>query len=471
MRDTSAPEKAPEPVYTQPEPNAPVDMGEEEVEVAQGSDVWRGVARLSLDFVPTPCVSLKISYDPPAGPPLPVFLRSTRPMGFRFPRHAQLVEMQLTSRCERRHGSAAPQGEAAFRPARGALVLGDEGEQASKLVFHLVSFPDFMPPPDPGRPQFSRREERPPAAVLEADGWRISIWSLTDPFTRPKFWGRLWKTGYSMTHVGTAERADRSRFSAQEARGLLECLHFYLSFARAAWAGVALPVALDSNGQRLWSGLYISSAAPDSQICLSWFGGVYGEYLVGAFPGYYRLWQAPRWRDPLQKIIYWYVSAASGGSGLGVETGLILSQVALESLAWTFCVKQKKSVSASTFKGRGLTAADKFRLLASSLDLPLPIPTQLRALMTCLNGQPNKKWQDAMDAVTDIRNSLVHPGRSHSPSEDAYFEAWKLSLWYIELALLRLCEYNGRYANRLDYPPHLHAHPREEMDRVPWAKP
>ena len=56
---------------------------------------------------------------------------------------------------------------------------------------------------------------------------------------------------------------------------------------------------------------------------------------------------------------------------------------------------------------------------------------------------------DSMDAITDIRNGLVHPDKDGEPPDGAYFEAWKLSLWYIDLILLRLCAFDGNYASRI----------------------
>jgi hypothetical protein len=44
------------------------------------------------------------------------------------------------------------------------------------------------------------------------------------------------------------------------------------------------------------------------------------------------------------------------------------------------------------------------------------------------------------------------------------FEAWNLSMWYTELVLLWLFDFDGRYRNRLN----LEAGPYE-TEPVPWA--
>jgi hypothetical protein len=139
---------------------------------------------------------------------------------------------------------------------------------------------------------------------------------------------------------------------------------------------------------------------------------------------------------------------------------LILAQTALELLAWTHCVQDRKMVSPAAFSRRGLSAADKLRLLASSLSVPKEISSSLSAL----HGKRGKKWDDGMDAITSIRNSLVHPNIQSESSDHPYYEACELSLWYIDMILLRLCGHNGNYANRLTKPRWTGA-----VELVPWG--
>jgi hypothetical protein len=72
-----------------------------------------------------------------------------------------------------------------------------------------------------------------------------------------------------------------------------------------------------------------------------------------------------------------------------------------------------------------------------------------------------RRWLDSPHALTEIRNNITHPERPAQYS-NAYFEAWSLGLWYLELALLRICGYNGSYSNRLV------AKLVGEVEDVPW---
>jgi hypothetical protein len=185
---------------------------------------------------------------------------------------------------------------------------------------------------------------------------------------------------------------------------------------------------------------------------------MHGELLSEAFPGFLALWEDTRWHTPLWKAIYWYLLA----NGSNSDAALILAQTALELLAWTCCVEDRKMISADAFEPRGLSAADKLRLLASALELPLEIPSSLSAL----HGRPGKKWQDAPDAITGTRNVLVHPHAKVPVPEGAYYEAANLSLWYLEMILLRLSGHRGKYSNRLAPSPRYTGC----VESVPWAK-
>ncbi|MER3426462.1 MAG: hypothetical protein C4299_04850, partial [Thermoleophilia bacterium] len=117
-------------------------------------------------------------------------------------------------------------------------------------------------------------------------------------------------------------------------------------------------------------------------------------------------------------------------------------------------------LSSNTFKKT--PASDKFRLLFSSLDIPIDLPhetDELRRLKEEMN------WLDAPHALTEIRNSLAHAERKHRGKfRGAYYEAWNLGLWYLELSILGICGYAGTYGNR------LRGRWVGEIEEVPWEK-
>lgn len=78
-------------------------------------------------------------------------------------------------------------------------------------------------------------------------------------------------------------------------------------------------------------------------------------------------------------------------------------------------------------------------------------------------------WQDAPKALVELRHGYVHANRDQrkvvlSASNLATFEAWQLSLWYQELALLYLVDHRGEYRNRMT------AEWLGQVEAVPWSK-
>jgi len=169
-------------------------------------------------------------------------------------------------------------------------------------------------------------------------------------------------------------------------------------------------------------------------------------------------WDDENWREALREIIYWYLNA--NYSPRGIDAGIILTQAAIERLSYEYAVKDKKLIEAKGFKD--LRASDKFRLLFSSLDISIDIPTtvpELKKLAKRFN------WLDAPHAMTEVRNTLVHPEhKQRGQFRSAIYETWNLGLWYLELSLLRICGYSGTYSNRLV------SEWVGQVEDVPWKK-
>ena len=171
------------------------------------------------------------------------------------------------------------------------------------------------------------------------------------------------------------------------------------------------------------------------------------------------LWSDPGWQDAVNEAIYWYLN--SNYSPRGIDAGIILTQTAIERLCFAHSVENGKFISLEGFNK--LAAADRFRLLFASLNIPQEIPAMLTETTKLAKEHT---WVDAPQALTEMRNEKVHPQHKKRGKFDAaIYEAWTFSLWYVEMVLLRLCGYSGSYANRLTSPRGV-----GEVENVPWAR-
>ena len=79
-----------------------------------------------------------------------------------------------------------------------------------------------------------------------------------------------------------------------------------------------------------------------------------------------------------------------------------------------------------------------------TLTLSVEIPQTTRNVLP-----QNLAGLDGMQLITRIRNKLVHPSTAAPLAPDTFYEVWKLSMWYIECAILRIAGYTGKHANRV----------------------
>ncbi|QDU27359.1 hypothetical protein ETAA8_24460 [Anatilimnocola aggregata] len=440
------------PVYTQNFANEPISFGNHSIDFEVDGVTLNYEADFRLRFAPRDRLEIVCPMNGDEGPAIHT-LFDRGDLQLRFTKRNVSFDALFSSA----HGS---KGTLEFVPARSAICATAPSNCISRAVVHLFNLPKFLSAQD-----YIFRTHEPPLfggcrcgrVVLRFDGWTITI--AANLQTGKMLEELKEKGGYAITHICEIVREDSSQFSTKSVTEIITCLQYFLSFAFGRWSAVALPVGFDENGRVVheeWGLPMVSDGAWNSS--QSWFCEQEGEILSQVFPGFANLFFQKTWRKALTNALYWYLGASDRGVGIGVDTGLILAQTALEGLAWTYCVEDKKLVTKDAFAPRGLSAANRLRLLTTSLGIPSEIPKELRTL----HAQPGKQWEDGLEAVTKIRNGLVHSGEIKGLPEGAFYDAWRLSMWYLDLVLLRLCGHEGNYANRIT------RRAVWESSRVPW---
>jgi hypothetical protein len=278
---------------------------------------------------------------------------------------------------------------------------------------------------------------------LRADGWRFQVTPLPGDLASAALYKKVGAARKRLTQRAILTRQDGSRFSADDCRRVLDALHLFLSFANGQWMTFMHVRGLAPDQEVVWQEWGTRWFKPWTQVQYVWFDPYHGETLAEAFPGFFDVWgKDAQTREILHTAVYWYIQ--SNCLAAGYDGSLILSQVALEGITESILTKMTPAISHADFK-KLRSAAERFECLFKSFAIPLQIPTSLPALQgvnTLSNGGPA--------AVTRLRNLVAH-----SPSyEEAapVFEAWLLAQWYLEMVLLRLCNFRGKYSNRTARP-------------------
>ncbi|MCP1381768.1 HEPN domain-containing protein [Runella salmonicolor] len=177
------------------------------------------------------------------------------------------------------------------------------------------------------------------------------------------------------------------------------------------------------------------------------------------------LWQDKNDRNFLNSVIHWYVEA-NNQSGF-VDGSIIMAQTALE-LIYNWLIIEKKGLLLGN-DAENIAAANKIRLLLSQLNINNNIPFSFTNLQSYLSS--NKEAKDAPDAIVQIRNSIVHSQAEKRKKlalidNNTLYETLQLCLWYIEMSILYILEFNGKYYNRCSGATYL----GEGDELVPWIK-
>lgn len=324
------------------------------------------------------------------------------------------------------------------------------------LIFHIANFHDYS-----GEHVHNSSGYWRGRLLLEADGWRVTIDSL-----EPKIREELMKSlkddgGYAITHIAKLERIDAQELVLEEALDVLNGLSYFLAFVRGMWIGPLFPVGFDSGNSCLWKQWTFYPASSYKEVA-SWFPLQEPEKLTMAFVGFMKRWTDSNWREPLKLAIHWYVE--SNLQAGAVEGSIIMTQAAFELL-------YEKLLGGPSIKNH--QGHEKLEKLFRNAKLPLNLTAQsydlnllgnLLVFVKYLKERNNSSSAtNIAKAITEIRNRITHPKHKNGTLEihpadlreihpaDLRKEAWRVGLWYLELVLLDLFEYQGTYKNRLKF--------------------
>ena len=276
--------------------------------------------------------------------------------------------------------------------------------------------------------------------------------------------------GFAFTHTGVLKKCDGNKFSVEQADDKLKALHYFFSFVRGAWCSPMLKIG-SADGEVNWEIWSIPNLTPWKSVS-SWFNGVEPKIIEETFEGFMSQWDdRDTWRETIKTAVHWYVEANICAGG--VEGAIVLTQTALELLAWVYLVETPSTPAYNIPEFKNMQADHKIRLLLESMKIPVHIPKDLNKLIEFRNELRERKKQkyDGPQIFTFIRNQIVHD-RTDNPDKmsdmpfDVKSETKELGLWYLELVLLFLCKHRGNYYRR-----YVHGYHDERIACVPWIEP
>ena len=460
------------PVYSTETVNQSIPLGRDTLRIECEGEEYTCPGEAVLQLKRNLCLTLNADFSSPPLPPDLGMLLATAKGAIKVhygsrarPVNALLVH--LTSH----FGPGGSSGTGTFIPNPERLTICDDRcKRLAAVTFHVMNFPAFLSQgPYSADFLYEPKGKRLGRAVLEHDGWQIELQTL--PTAGDLIKQLRAEGGFAITHVGRLTHKNGSTFQASQAEEVLKDLHLFLSFARGLWVPLVLPVGEDEQGNRVfesWDRRLATAWEPRS----AWFDERNGQTLAELFPGFINLLHDSRLGEAVRAALYWYLRSNRPGE-VGVDSGVILSQAALERLTTAYLPRKKKK--------RKLAPDDNatchFRRAFLDLGIPTDIPTDMEALSTGQSKHvwkdwkyqkdpPEAVWTDLPEAVVKVRNDLVHAeARLPMRVEEVVADAWQSAQWYIELTILALAGYRGDYSNRLRKDQWV-----GEVQKVPWAR-
>lgn len=338
----------------------------------------------------------------------------------------------------------------------GNVVFGDRSIRVDKVQFELVNFRDFV-----GSGVKDETTLRMNRLVLENDKHKIIIdkrADYNDLLMELKNTG-----GYIPLYTGILQKKSGRSISFKESNDVINCMKHFLDFLNGRRCSALFQVGI-YKGVEKWKD-YTPSLPDPYKYVTTWPRFAFDAHLNDMWKRFYELYQDEGDRDCLTSIIYWYVEANGNTSRL--EASIVMVQNALE-LMYNWLIVEKRKIIIGE-ESLNLSASNKIRLLLSQINVEATIPESFVELQKYSQNKKGVTPNDAPEILVYVRNAIVHSSEVKrkaliETSDVVKSQVTHLGIWYIELIMLHIFGYQGKYFNRTDS--------KGDIEQsVPWVVP
>ena len=338
------------------------------------------------------------------------------------------------------------------------LVTGlDTTELLHSVRFGLVNFPDYMNSGflAPYEDEDGRRGFRVGRTIqLGGAPWLVEVTPVKNH--KEVHASLRQQGGFGLTHWGSINRADASSFSRESVQSLITALTLFFSFARGLHCGLTLVTGFNQADEKVWEQWGVSNVE-SWRGHQSWFDTLNGKILEDVFPGFWTQYQSLAIDDRKRLALEWYLDS---NAQKALHSSIVLTQAALERLSYeTVGARLRRGQSGrKDDEKEGEWIARALYNIGAVSKIP-PACVQLEQF------RKTNRLKHGPHAIVEIRDDLIHHKMEYGVlSGDIYHEARELGLWYVEMLLLKLFDYQGEYSNRLTQKW------RGQVELVPWAQ-
>ncbi len=335
-----------------------------------------------------------------------------------------------------------------------SAVIGDKSIAVSKICFSIPNLRDFFGDPI----KISKNGVGRNRMTFDTDEFLIIVDKL------PKFddlkKSLKSKGGYLFLYSGEIIKKNGAIYH-EEMKDISICFSNFLSFLNGRRCSIYVAQGIYENNT-IWTD-FTPNRVDLYKTVRSWPCRFALEGLNEAWRKFYNILNVDKEEGFLNSIIHWYLEANCNPI---IDNAIVLTQIGLELVYNWYVVEQKKILIGPD--SENISAANKIRLLLSQIGLKNDLPSSFIELRNYIE---QNKLPDGIEAFVQIRNALVHSQQEKRRKLDkisptVLYQANELGLWYLELSILKIIDFNGKYQFRCSDK----AWPKENEMLVPWME-
>ncbi|MFK7948390.1 MAG: hypothetical protein AB8G11_12440 [Saprospiraceae bacterium] len=251
---------------------------------------------------------------------------------------------------------------------------------------------------------------------------------------------KLKKTGGYFNIYAGLLRKKEGTISLEETQDILYSFNTFISILNGRRISTLFLKGL-LNDNQIWTDFTTYSVAPYKDVENWTYSHPEVNYTI-LFNNFYDLWKNEDDRNFLESLTSWYLEVNNGFHN--IESSIAKGQITLE-LLYNWLLIEKNGFEQQRF------AVEKIRDLLTYLKVDFSVPSNFENLQKFIDD--NRDIIDAPDSLVRVRNAIVHSQlskrrRISEIGTPIKLEILHLTLWYIELAIMSILEYDGMYINR-----------------------
>jgi|AntRauTorckE5430_2_1112549.scaffolds.fasta_scaffold09649_2 hypothetical protein len=329
-------------------------------------------------------------------------------------------------------------------------ILGDNSISVERVKFSIPNMKLFF-----GKYLKTKNELSSNKLTFKADRYTIVIDKTTNAAENFKKLKKI--GGYYNTYAGILTKKDGT-ITLEEVQDILYCFNNFISILNGRRVST-LFLKGEKNGNEIWTDFTIYSVESYKDVENWTYSHPEVNYTI-LFNRFYDLWKNGDDRNFLEALTGWYLEVNNGF--LNIEASIVKGQIALE-LLYNWLLVEKNELQQEKL------AVGKIRALLTHLKVDSSAPTNFKSLQEYIKD--NRDITDAPDSIVRIRNAIVHSQlkkrqKISALATNVKLEALHLTIWYIELAIMFILEYDGLYINRCK----AVGWANDMKELVPWSK-